>query len=333
MGNRPPVCNGRSVRICLTAWLLMVAAAAPWSAPGPRLSIQGDRFAVDGAPKFLTFITYFGALGAQDLDADLDFVRESGFDGVRIWPNSPDGPALMRSDGSLDGATLQRLTTVLDRAYESHLLVDITFTAEHVDGLDAVRFQNAIVATTRALSRYDHILFDVQNERDVYGPLKRPLPPAEAAAIVAAVKRVQPTRIVTASTSPGTSPATAAALASQTGLDVTAYHDARGTDWYTPGSLQAIVNALRSNGRPAYLQEPNRFPFSSTDRAEYFRLARENSQRAGASAWCFHTDRGFNLRAVRLSDALRSRQEPEWAFVTWLGSQRARGARLLESPR
>ena len=53
--------------------LLVVLCAA--DARAQKLSVQGDRFAVDGAPRFLTFISYFGGMG------DVSFAPE-----VRRWP-------------------------------------------------------------------------------------------------------------------------------------------------------------------------------------------------------------------------------------------------------
>ena len=103
-----------------------------------------------------------------------------------------------------------------------------------------------------------------------------------------------------------------------TGLDVTAYHDDRVPNWYERGRLQSIVAAMRANGRPAYLQEPTRFPFPSTDRADYFLQARANAKLAGAAAWCFHTEFGFDVRSALFKDRLASRQEPEWVFVNSL---------------
>ncbi|HZP48271.1 MAG TPA: hypothetical protein VFB07_07055 [Vicinamibacterales bacterium] len=308
----------------LAALLFAVAlGATPSRAAAQRLSIQGDRFAVDGAPRFLTFVTYFGASGALDVDADLAFLRTAGFDGVRIWPNSPDGPRLMRSDGTLDAAALARVTFVLERARTHGLVVDVTFTAEHIQGLDAAHLATAIVATARALAAFDNVLFDIQNERNAHGPAGRPLAPADVAAIAASIKAAQPWRIVTASNAPGMTPDEAARFTSDARLDVTAYHDARTADWHTRERIEATVRAMRANGRPAYLQEPTRYPFPSADRAEYFVAARANAERAGAAAWCFHTELGFDLSHARFADRLRSRPQPEWAFVSALARGQA----------
>jgi len=287
-------------------------------ASAQRLTVAGDRFAVDGSPHFLTFMSYFGAMGAQDVAADLQFLKESGFDGVRIWPNSPEGPQLMRADGSLDQSNLRRLLEILDRARDRRLIVDVSFTAEHTDGLTAAVYRTAIASATTALLPYRNLLIDIENERNIHGPLGRALAPSDVAATAAAIKAIDPARIVTASNSQDLPAGAAAQFTTDTGLDVTAYHDPRIPSWYQAGQVQSVVESLRRNGRPVYLQEPTRFPNPSTDRAEFFRTAHANAKRAGAAAWCFHTDLGFNLRGTTFRAKLQSRLEPEWVFVTSL---------------
>jgi len=309
--------QSRPARLFSVAAIAVVTLLAR-DASAQRLTVAGDRFAVDGSARFLTFISYFGAMGAADVAADFQFLKEAGFDGVRIWPNSPEGPQLMRGDGSLDPGGLQRLLEILDRARDRRLIVDVSFTAEHTGGLTATAYRTAIASATSALLPYRNVLIDIENERNLYGPFGRPLAASDVAAIAAAIKAIDPARIVTASNSQDL-PATAAAqFTADTGLDVTAYHDPRIPSWYAAGQVQSVVDALHRNGRPVYLQEPTRFPNPSTDRAEYFRAAHANAKRAGAAAWCFHTDLGFNLRGATFRARLQSRLEPEWAFVTSL---------------
>src|SRR5262245_20755708 len=137
----------RATRVVLAA--IAAVGIGTSEASAQRLAIAGDRFTVDGTPRFLTFISYFGAMGAQDVAADLQFVKESGFDGVRIWPNSPEGPKLMRTDGSLDRANLRRLLEILDHARDRRLVVDVTFTGEHIDGVTPAVYRAAVAAAAR----------------------------------------------------------------------------------------------------------------------------------------------------------------------------------------
>jgi len=309
---------GTQIRLRTSGVVIAIVALLARDASAQRLTIAGDRFAVDGSPRFLTFISYFGAMGAADVAADLQFVKDAGFDGVRIWPNSPEGPPLMRGDGRLDAAGLSRLLEILDRARERRLIVDVSFTAEHISGLTAAAYRTAIGSATSALLPYRNLLIDIENERNLYGPFGRPLAASDVAAIASSIRAIDPERIVTASNSQDLPAGAAAQFTSDTGLDVTAYHDPRIGSWYVAAQIQSIVGALKRNGRPVYLQEPTRFPNPSTDRADYFKQAHANAKRAGAAAWCFHTDLGFNLRGTTFRARLQSRAEPEWTFVTSL---------------
>jgi hypothetical protein len=312
---RPRAHDRWQVKTTLLSVLIYVCAAQV-VVSAQRVSVKNGRFAVDGVPRFLTFISYFGGMGAVDSGADLAFISGAGFDGIRLWPNSPDGPQLMRADGTIRADVLSRLLSIVDRAKAVRLIVDVTFTAEHINGLDASHYEAALVAATTALRSRDNLLFDLQNERNVYGPFGRPLPLANVRRIVQAVKRVDPDRLVTASNS-GTPLAESARFTRAAGLDVTAYHEPRDTQWYQAARIRSIVDALAAAGQPVYLQEPSRYPFPSTDRADYFEQARANARAAGAAAWCFHTDLSFNLRAPRppFEQLLRGRPEPDWAFV------------------
>jgi len=299
--------------------IVVILALAPCDAWAQRLTVAGDRFAVDGSPRFLTFISYFDAMGAADVGADLQFLKDAGFDGVRIWPNSlEDGPKLMRGDGALNPGELNRLLEILNHAVQRRLIVDVSFNAKDIPDLSASEYRAAIAAAADALRPYRNVLIDIQNERNIYGPFGRPLAAPDVEAIAASIKAIDPERIVTASNSQDLPPGAAAQFTADTGLDVTAYHDRRNDNWYTYAQIQSIVGALKRNGRPAYLQEPTRFPNPSTDQAEYFTQARANAKRAGAAAWCFHTDLGFNLRGTTFQARLRSRFEPDWTFVTTL---------------
>src|SRR5207244_10600267 len=123
-------------------------------ADAQTLSIQGDRFAVDGVPKFLTFISYYGGMGAPDVAADFRFMRSRGFDGIRLWPNLSTGPQLPNGDGSLRPDVLSRLLFILDRARDERITVDGTFTAAHVGGMTAPGARSGTAARAGAAKPY-----------------------------------------------------------------------------------------------------------------------------------------------------------------------------------
>ena len=307
---------GRAATAALV--LLSFSSAAPVSAQ--RLSIQGDRFAIDGTPRFLTFISYFGAMGAPNVMSDLHLIRSLGFDGIRIWPNLDTGPQLMNGDGTLGPDELRRLLFILDQARLERLVVDVTFTYEHISGMTPATARAGIVAATNALRSYENLLFDIENERNVGD--RRFMSEANVASIFASIKATDPARIATASNAPVDDAQYAADFTARLGLDVTAYHEPRPANWYELGVIQSVVRTLRSNRRPAYLQEPmrTRFRDPSNDKAEYFLQAVAHAKLAGAAAWCFHTHVGTDFRdgPPFLEDRLRSYPEPEWAFVTAL---------------
>jgi hypothetical protein len=307
----------------VAAVVVLLCATA---AQAQKLTIQGDRFAIDGTPRFLTFITYFGAMGAPNTIADLHLIRSLGFDGIRIWPNLDTGPQLMNGDGTLRPDELKRLLFILDQARLERLVVDVTFTYEHIRGMTPATARAGIVAATGVLRSYDNLLFDIQNERNVQD--RRYMSPADVSSIFAGIKSIDPARIATADNSPVDSPDYAAQFTVSLGLDVTAYHEARPANWYQLGTIQSVVRALKTNGRPAYLQEPMAtrdtfFSYPSNDRAEYFLQAIAYAKQSGAAAWCFHTEVGVDFRdgPPFFEDRLRAYPEPEWAFVSSLNAR------------
>ena len=245
------------------------APATGPEAPAPaaaELGIAGERFTLDGQPRFLTFISYFDAPRAASLESDLDFIRhELGFDGIRVFPNwwvydrqAQPCPAarddtLFEAGGAVRGdatpatGPLARLLRVLDEAGRRGLVVDLSFARETVPGGMAVEpYRRALQRTAFLLRGQRHVLFDLQNERDLDRPPMH-LTPAEVEGLRAAVKDPElgdPSRLVVASTT-GVSPplggrgpddpASTVGFVRTIGLDAVAYHDPRGPGWAGPG--------------------------------------------------------------------------------------------------
>src|SRR6266511_145281 len=138
--------------------VLVVLSLHALDADAQKLTIQGDRFAVDGTPKFLTIITYFGGMGAPNPNQDLRLIHNLGFDGIRIWPNLDTGPQLMNGDGTLRAAELSQLRAILDQAKLEHLVVDVTFTYEHIRGMTPATARTGILAAPDALRSYDNLM-------------------------------------------------------------------------------------------------------------------------------------------------------------------------------
>jgi hypothetical protein len=293
------------------------------------LGVAGDRLTIDSKPRFLTVISYFDALRADALTSDLDFIRrELGFDAIRVFPNwwgydrkarpcpAPRDDTLFDAQGNVRSGPLDRLHTLLRETRARGLIVDLSFTRETVAGdMPVEAYQRALQRTAFLLREYRHVVFDLQNERDLDRPAMHLTPP-QVRALRDAVKdpaRGDPRRLVVASTT-GSSPpivgdeqnaAGTVGFVKTAELDAVAFHDPRGPGWET--RVPTVVRELRRAGRPVYLQEPSRWRVADTNacgRPEsadsdgdpaHFRAALERARDAGAAAWTFHTQRAFAL--------------------------------------
>ena len=318
--------NRRAVASAFRALLVVaVFGLTVVDARAQRLGIQGQRFTVDGAPKFLTFVTYFGGMGAPNVIADLHLMKSLGFDGFRIWPNLDTGPQIMNGDGSLRPAEFAHFLDILNQAKQERLIVDVTFTYEHISGMTPATARVGIANVTSAVRSYENLLFDIQNERNV--PDRRFMSEPDIAAIYRTIKDIDQSRVVGCSEARGddAGPPLNVGFMRRLGLDVDLFHETRQSDWYTLRVQQYTIDILRSAGKPVHMQEPMTtsdtfFFYPSHDRAEYFLQAIAHAKLSGAAGWCFHTELGVDFRdgPPFLEDRLRSRQEPEWLFVTSL---------------
>jgi hypothetical protein len=308
--------------IVLTA-ALAVQTAPPAPAGAPVLGVSGAQFTVNGAPKFLLFVSYFDALrranhggtNAGDLDTDFKYIKSRGFDGIRIFPNwhhylsgaRADDDGLFTNRGSIRAGMWPVFLRVLERAAANGLLVDVSFSRETISNLSNEHYGAQLRSVTAALAgNYPNVLFDLQNEFPIHSSK------AEIETLLTSyVRPADPRRIVTASLDSGSipDPAQAGRLAAELGLAVVAYHDARDLDtWFTEAHVNGVIAALKRglgpSERPIYLQEPVPVATLCPPRCEprdwdhaplHAREAAAAAKRAGAAAWTFHTRSTFDL--------------------------------------
>jgi hypothetical protein len=302
--------------------LVALALQGP-SVRGPVLTVEGDAFAVDGARRFLLFVSYFDGVrqastpeGLARLEGDFEYLsRTVRVDGIRVMPNwwrystelpTPDGnvkavdtlfdPA---QPAALRPAPLAALKTLIERAAAHGLIVDVTFTRETLTpDMNADAYREAVVAAARELAPYRNVLFDIQNEFD-----KNELTPAAVGAIRAAVNApgVDPARIVIASTTSGsTEYEPAGRIAAGQKLWAIAHHEDRRETWHEEAVVRAVIAALRAGAAPAvmpvYLQEPMPWSLDEDSTDGHFASAARNAKKAGAAAWTFHQRVCFNLQ-------------------------------------
>lgn len=310
------------VRLALLAGLVAPVAARAESSL--VLGIQGDHFTVNGAPKFLVFVSYFDALDvrAADLETDLTYLKQQGIDGIRIFidwrtqtsrETSPmadwscAGDTVIDPDGNLREGPFNNLIYVLNKAREHGMFVDISLSSEIVSSVESGHCSSGLThgelttgvqrLTTRLQGDgYRHVMFDLQNEVDKTTNLLQdgPISMANVAALIdGSVHAIDPDRIVFASLTESSGDANTGAgadavkarFAEQHAM-VIAYHDPRRSTW--EADTTDVVNHLKGS-LPVYLQEPARVG----DVAWVGTTAVRNAKAAGAAAWTFHTSAGF----------------------------------------
>ena len=312
----------RALLLCAIALLSVPAAAAAQS-----LAVQGDRFAVDGEPRFLLFVSYFDALHRPTIDAidrDLQYLKDKGVDGIRVFPDWH-APRLLDSGGAVDSQVLGRLLTLLGRAAAKGMMVDVSFDPE-LPGITSVEhfregrngaggLKNIAEALRDAKAR--NVVIDLCNEWDLHCSA---FGMAGLQGVKDAIKKIDPARLVVVS---ARDEGQAVSFVKDFGFDAVTYHDPRdhapsrspNHNWATKtGSVVASLKARLAEAgvaAPVYLQEPSRFIRPGEDRSDTdddprrYAAALANGRTAGAAAWTFHTLAGGDLTGTEpFSDLL-----------------------------
>lgn len=301
--------------------LALLCAIAPLLAPpaaAQALSVQGDRFAVDGKPRFLLFVSYFDGLHrptADLIDRDLQALEDKGVDGVRVFPDWHP-PRLLDAGGAVDNQTLGRLLTLIGLAAKKGMMVDISFdpslpgitSVEHFrEGRDGEGGLKNIAAALRD-AKARNVVIDLCNEWDIHCSA---FGMAGLRGIKDAIKTVDPSLLVVVSARDEDQAVT---FVKDFGFDAVTYHDPRdhapsrnpNHNWAT--RTGAVVASLKdklaqapARQSPVYLQEPSRFirpgerRMDTDDDAPRYSVAMSNARNAGAAAWTFHTLSGGEL--------------------------------------
>jgi len=307
----------------LWAGVLVLCAVAATNAT-PRLGIDGARFTVDGAPRFLVFLSYFDGVRRARAGGheDLEYLKTK-VDGIRVFPNwweygCPGRSAddtLFDLQGAIRPGGWEVVETLLTEAGARGLLVDLSFSRESVNDNGSPRRAMESDAHERALTtlvgstnylkgRHPHVLVDVQNEWPIHSDKAR------IERLLHAVRGADPDRILVASSS--------GSAYAPVGLHVprmsAAYHDPRDHGWHAADAAARVVDGVRSalGGavQPVYLQEPMPWgavcPGQANDAdPAHFAAALTNARAAGAAAWTLHTRVTFDLKSRSLVAKLK----------------------------
>jgi hypothetical protein len=306
------------------------------------LVIRGTSFTIRGQPRFLLGISLFGALGKAPVrDQDVTALRQWGISIVRVWAHWRD--AIYGPDGSLTPDGLKRLMALKTRLAASGLLLELVLLRPgQLPGQKFAIFNSAaarlhaVEELARRLKGEPDVLFDLYNEHDhPDGPISH----AEARKLRDAVKAIDPSRLVTISSTEhhflnGDGNLDAAGLknlAEEAGtgpeavrVDVLAPHLPRTPDWasMTGPRVKRIAAALKTS-LPVYLNEENRARDGRQIPAAEYVAAARSARDARAAGWMFHTGAGFELDRRPFVEALSG---PERQALDALG-------REMSSPR
>jgi len=284
---------------------------------GIVLGLSDRGFTFNGEEIFMLSVSYYGGCRADPavVRSDLEQLASLRFNNLRVWvtwPNPDIDSAVVRNDGTLDEAALGRLKALLEAAEDNGLTVDVTFSYgnEGISDGGFEAYRTAMELLAQELLPYRHIFFDLGNERDVGDA--RFLSVEEVRDLAAAVRAVDPDRLVTASLG-GNPPDAAAAeyidLYSTANVDFAAPHFVRDDAWaeQTAERIEAMRAILLDAGwdRPIYLQEEARRGYGdATWPKSDFLTAVSEAAAAEAAGWCFHNDAGFDLSSGSFFDYL-----------------------------
>ena len=308
----------------------------------PHVTLDGNHYNIDGQPKFLIFTSYMDGWRAPrpgpcndpnvtSLQCDFRWLKQTGFDGVRIFPNwwlytdlsDPTWPRtawwwddILFTPTGLRPGRIEQLKSILDAAGDAGLVVDLTFTRETVCGIaptgncppeQRMSFSNykaAVVETLSALAneseRFSHVIVDLQNEHTLAGSDRefQHLEESQVAELVGAIRAVGGpiSQRLTASIATPDPGEVATAVVAGT-INWAAWHETRSDDWYslTQSRVQDLRNHLAQIGVnvPISLQEPK--PWQEDRNGEHMRIAVQGAKQACAASWTFHTRTSFNF--------------------------------------
>ncbi|NJL83752.1 MAG: cellulase family glycosylhydrolase [Chloroflexaceae bacterium] len=264
-----------------------------------KVDISGDRFTLDGQKTFLLGASYFDAGNWKR--SDLDQLAQKGFNLVRIWVDWDNGGnSLADSNGNLRSP--DQLKALVDYANSRGLVVDVTILDSYNKEFNPTSAQRLVNQVLDAVGNKPNVIFDIHNEYNLNG-----LSQSLGKELLTAAKNKTDRPVFISSyglvQDGGNSTAVNRGNVSTLlglGTEAISDHFRRGDNWYDQVDTRVtkLKEALRAQGKdiPVYLQEEHRNgwtgDFFTTDQLVQ---AAVEAKTAGAAAYIFHTDAGFQL--------------------------------------
>ena len=281
------------------SWIMALCLGlGPVGAHELGITSDGAFFTIDGEPAFLSGISYYAGTSVDSpgaLIGDLDQMKGYGLNWIRVWTFwSVQGTnyGVTTEEGVVREPYMTRLKTIITECDRRGMIVDVTM-HRGKSGPPSNQAQHLKCARTlaRELLLYRNVYIDIANECDVGDA--RHVGHVEVGELIAAIKKIDPDRLCTASAAPG----------SQKDLD----------KYLTIGKCDFICPHLRRDARaaaetfatvgkfikwmdklgkrvPIHLQEPFRRDYSrgwQPVQEDYFQDA-TGGKSAGAAGWCLH---------------------------------------------
>lgn len=318
--------------ICGTLLATFIHTLAP-AENSTQLSINGGKFVINGEPKFLLGISYYGALGAPKdfILKDLDDIQRYGFNWLRVWATWAafgEDVSAVDVEGNPNEPFLSKLRWLVEECDKRGLIVDVTISrGNRVVGPKRLQtieaHMRAVRTIVEALKAYKNWYLDLGNERNIRD--SRFVSFDELKMLRDEVKRIDPQRLVTASHAGDISQDELREYVLTVRVDFVAVHRPRNpqSPKQTAERVKQLVELTRKFGNilPIHLQEPFRRGFTKgwEPTAEEFLIDLKGAIEGGAAGWCFHNGaqgdvegnfprRSFDMRKQRLFDQLDSEE-------------------------
>jgi hypothetical protein len=318
--------SARLLVIMCTTCLAHAAIAAPAAPAATRpasteLTVQGNRFLVNGTTTFLYGISYYGGLGAPEefVRRDLADMKTYGINWVRVWVTWSSGGqdvSAVDADGNVREPYWTKLKSLVAECDRAGVAVDLTISRNNLHSFQA--HQRAVEALVTALQPHRNWYLDLANERDVRDA--RFVSFDELKQLRAAVGRLDGGRLVTASAGSDIRPEDLREYLQTVRVDFVCPHRPRdaGSPAQTEAKSRQYLAWMTELGRvvPLLYQEPMRRDYGKWQpMADDLVTDARGALAGGAAGWCLHNGapkgpaggrpgRSFDLRERRLFEQL-----------------------------
>ncbi len=298
-----------------------------------ELGVRGHQFTINGEPKFLIGVSYYGALGSTEerMLADLEDIQRYGFNWIRVWATwnaFEQNISVVDFDGIARPEYLKRLKWLVEQCDRRGIVVDVTLARGRVDSGDSITtfaaHQRCLETIVTALAPFGNWYLDLANERNVRDA--RFVSFEELRILRERVRDLDSQLLVTASDGGDISKEDLERYLLIARVDFITPHRGRyrGVAVETERKSHEYFNWMEELGHvvPLHYQEPFRRGYAPLDwepEGADFAQDLKKSIAGGAAGWCFHNGdhkgqsdgcprRSFDLSRQRLFEQLDSEE-------------------------